>query len=363
MLTRSALLPSLLLAFVAGACSSGVDPTDTGSGSGSTFAILDISVTQGEVWKINRPIDITFSLPYDFSTVSLNTVNILTETGAPALGSFLQVDTRTLRFQPTCPTLSDYSDAGFSPGGLRYRLLVVGVDSGPGATIQALTGESLEQSQAVMFSTPVSQDAIDLFLDPVAGPPAVVIRAEGATLEEASYLELGDDPDNRVYFERDQVTGESNLPPGFEAPINHYSIVENHLALVLEINQPVNPASANISSSRIGLEYAGPNSSWLPIPTDVELVVNCTESGATLRLTPIGLLPQGRIVRAFITPEFEDLVSDRNLITLNTFASMTMAVSTDDLGQAVDDVDEFLESFLVGGDELGSMEDLAGSSA
>ena len=363
MLTRSALLPSLLLAFVAGACSSGVDPTDTGSGSGSTFAILDISVTQGEVWKINRPIDITFSLPYDFSTVSLNTVNILTETGAPALGSFLQVDTRTLRFQPTCPTLSDYSDAGFSPGGLRYRLSVVGVDSGPGATIQALTGESLEQSQAVMFSTPVSQDAIDLFLDPVAGPPAVVIRAEGATLEEASYLELGDDPDNRVYFERDQVTGESNLPPGFEAPINHYSIVENHLALVLEINQPVNPASANISSSRIGLEYAGPNSSWLPIPTDVELVVNCTESGATLRLTPIGLLPQGRIVRAFITPEFEDLVSDRNLITLNTFASMTMAVSTDDLGQAVDDVDEFLESFLVGGDELGSMEDLAGSSA
>ncbi|MDP6520014.1 MAG: hypothetical protein QF411_08960, partial [Planctomycetota bacterium] len=123
MLTRSALLPSLLLAFVAGACSSGVDPsgvdpTDTGSGSGSTFAILDISVTQGEVWKINRPIDITFSLPYDFSTVSLNTVNILTENGAPALGSFLQVDTRTLRFQPTCPTLSDYSDAGFSPGGL-----------------------------------------------------------------------------------------------------------------------------------------------------------------------------------------------------------------------------------------------------
>ena len=364
MRTSSVLFSSLLLALGVSACSMELDPTGSGSGSGdNTFVILDISVAEGEVWKINRPIDITFSEAYDFATVSLNTVNILTESGAPALGSFLQVDTRTLRFQPTCPTQSDFSDAGFSPGGVRYRLLVVGAGSNPGASIQSLAGEALEQSQAVQFSTPVSQDAIDLFLDPVAGPPAVIIRAEGSPLEEASYLELGDDPDNRVYFERDQATGESSLPPGFEAPINHYSIQENHLALILEINQPVNPGSANISSSCVGLEYAGPNSSWLPVPTQVELVTNCTESGATLRLSPIGLLPQGRTVRAFITPEFEDLVSDRNLITLNTFASMTMAISTDDLGQPADDVDEFMESFLVGGGGDDSMEDITGSTA
>jgi hypothetical protein len=327
------------------------------SGSGTTLAVTGISVSQNEVWKINRPIDITFTEAYDFSTVSLNTINLMTLAGAPALGTFIQVDSRTLRFQPACPTLSDFSDAGLTPGGVGYRLIIVGSDNNDAATVMSLSGETLAPGQSVIFSTPLGEDAVDLFLDTVAGPPVVVIRPEGSTLESATYLELGGDPDNRVYFERDNLTGDSNLPPMFEAPINHYSIPENRIVLVLEINQPVNPGSANINSRRVGLEYEGPNSTWLPVSTQVELVANCTESGATLRLTPIGLLPQGRIVRAYITPEFEDLVADRNLITLNDFAVMTTAVSTDGLGNSIDDVDESLEGFLVGGGGTGSMED------
>ena len=84
---RLTLAPSLLryaalstVALLAAACSSG-------SSSGSSgLSVESISVTNGAPWKINRPIDITFNLDIDMSTVSLNTISILDVTGSTATG-------------------------------------------------------------------------------------------------------------------------------------------------------------------------------------------------------------------------------------------------------------------------------------
>ena len=71
---------SLLLALglFTAACSSG-----GGGSNGVGFQLTGISLLEGDVWKINQEIVFTFSEPVDFSSVSLNTINIQTTTGFP----------------------------------------------------------------------------------------------------------------------------------------------------------------------------------------------------------------------------------------------------------------------------------------
>jgi hypothetical protein len=99
---------------------------------------------------------------------------------------------------------------------------------------------------------------------------------------------------------------------------------------------------------------------WLPFPTRVELLQNCTASGSAIQLTPIGVLPQNRKLRAWLGPEFEDLVGDRNILALGDFATMQSAQFTADgtpAGPPTVFADEFLEEFLLGGNSLLSVED------
>jgi hypothetical protein len=77
---RSLSRPLFFLAFglVVSACSS-----DGGSG-GDGFQLTRISLTENSVWKVNQEILFTFSENVDFSSVSLNTISIQTQAGAPA---------------------------------------------------------------------------------------------------------------------------------------------------------------------------------------------------------------------------------------------------------------------------------------
>ena len=348
-------LPTLLaltLAFSFAACSSG-------SGSSSTkdvedFAVIDVSVPNGELnWRINRPIDIMFNQDVDFDTVSFNTIRIADQSGRPATGSFSLPEPRRVRFQPACPTLGDNSDAGLRPGGVFYTLVVQASPpgSGGGPTVQSTLGQELEESRSVTFRTPDSTDPQELFLDSVPGPPAVRLRGRsGVALdaEDATYLELGGDPDDRVYFQLDVASQVGRLPAGFFVPLNKYSVPQSRFAIVLFVDQPVQPSASNISSQRVQIEYRDPGNTpeWIPVQTEVVLTANCTETGAALRLTPVGLMPQGAAMRVNLRLGFSDLTGDQTDGDRTNFAHMTVDVANNPNTQdPSEDSDEALESF------------------
>ena len=352
--------PTLVLG---AACAVALSLTACSSGGGSSsgqvkgFELSSISVPQGAIWEINRPIVFEFSEDVDFSSVSLNSITIRDSTGAPANGEFILEDPRTVVFQPTCPTTDDFSDAGFSPGGVFYTVSVLGEESGALA-VQSASNQPLQASQTRNFTTPTTLTPSVLFVDQVVGPPAAVIRPVGSTEEDATYLEIGADDDNRIYFEFDP--GSQTFTQPTDQPLNLFSDVTTEVAYVLEINQPVNPASSNINSNAVFLEFEEKQNpgSWLKLSTGVELVRNCTQTGATLRLEPQGILPQDHRVRAVISPSFEDLVGERNLLPINNFGILeTLAFSEPSLVPSGDLSDEVFESFDVSGTALGSFED------
>ena len=73
-------------------CGTGASSGSAGSGGGdsggSSFSISSLNVLEGMEWKINRPIDITFTKDVDFSSISQNTVSIRDQFGNGALGVF-----------------------------------------------------------------------------------------------------------------------------------------------------------------------------------------------------------------------------------------------------------------------------------
>ncbi len=344
-------LGSMLLGALPG-CAGG------GSGANAPFDLVEVSVQDGGVWQINRPIRLTFGGDVDFASVSLNTIHVARDGGAPATGEFSLEGSRTVVFQPTCPALDDYSDAGLAPGGVLYRLDVPGGTAG-GPAVRSTDGAALSHSHSVRFLTPDSTDPGVLFLDPRPGPPAPVIRSAPGVVD-ASYLEIGEDAGNRVYFEPRAVADAdlgADVPAGFAAGLNLYSDLSTHVALVIALDQPVNPSSANVSVDTVRLEYLDAAGAWRRLAHTVQLVANCSGSGARLRLTPTGILPQNHLVRAVLTQDFEDLVGQGNLVLL-AVGTFLVATATDPGGSAPGDGgDEVLEEFSAGGDAPGSRED------
>jgi hypothetical protein len=343
-------------------CAAGVLVAACGSGgSGSTeFAIIQISVPHNGTWQINRPMFFTFTDDVDFSSVNLNTINIAQTGGAPASGEFFMVDPVTVGFQPRCPTTDDFSDSGLLPGGVPYTIRIPGSTSG-GLTVRSESGGRLTDSQTVNFSTPNSSEPSVIFIDTRIGPPIPVIRSSAVDPNlAATYLELGDDPGNREYFVArnppDAALG-AKVTDGFLAGLNMYSDTSSHVSIVVAINQPVTPSTANISIDTVRLEYLTAAGTWASVAHTVQLVANCTAAGAVIRVTPTGILPQNRVVRVLITQDFRDLVGDSNLVDL-TVGSFLVKTATDP-GTSTPGIagDEAFEEFLVGGDAPGSKED------
>ncbi len=336
LLARALCLGALL--WVA-ACSSG-------GGGGASFAIESINVSEGQVWKINRPISITFSDEVQFSTVNLNTINIRKVGGGPSAGEFFLQGPREVVFQPRCPKLDDLSDAGLEPGGVAYELNILGVDKSSALTVASQGGVSLATGDSRHFTTPVSNLPADLFFDPQPLSPVPVVRAVGDTDLDATYLEIGGDPAQRVYFERSPVGIISLNPPG-PLPLNLLSDPTSHVALMLFFNQPVDPSSANISSDRLDWQFESASSQWSSLGTVVELVANCSQTGALVRIEPTGILPPSvgtsgtdvTNLRVVVSPDFSDIVGETNQIPQDDFAPATTAIAPQPL------VDEELEEF------------------
>jgi len=358
------------------ACSGATGTISSGATGAVEFRVREISCETHSVWQINRPIDVVFTADVDFDTVNSNTIQVGDSTGRPASGTFFRgrhsdgsLDPARVVFQPSCPVLPDFSDAGLLPGGVTYTFDVVG-SSTAGMSVRSAAGDSLVVGRSTMFKTPNSVDLTVLFHDPVPGAPGVRLRGAGSiAIDEpnAIYLELGEDPANRIYFEL-TANQLGELPRDaagnpFQVPLNRYSVMADHVAVVMHLDQPVHPDDANIDDSRVQLEYLdlripNPDEHWVAIATRVELVENCTATGSVLRLTPIGVLPQGATLRVNLRAEFADLSGMTSPADRTHFARMTTAlVDNPGTSDPTRDSDEILETFLVGGGTSDSLED------
>ena len=295
---------SLLLSL--SACSGGGGGGNAGT---TSMQVSDISVRNGSVWEINKEIVLTFTEPVDVGTVSANTINIRSTSDVPATGVFKLRGALTVVFQPNCPTRDDLSDAGLQPGGVTYVLRVHGIDSSAN-TVRSVDGVPVGVQQVRTFVTPASNQASVAFQDTRSGPPDVLVRDQGSTDQNATYLEIGGDPDQRVYFEYDALGDLVLSIPGFEVPLNLYSDPASRVAVLIAFDQPVNPSSSNISESRLQLEFLDSTGSWRGIDTRATLVANCTETGASVRLEPVGVLPPASAFRAVVLAGFQDLVGE-----------------------------------------------------
>ena len=342
--------------------------SEPGGAAGDSLVLEGASVQEGQTWELNRPIDLVFSQDIDFATVSLNTIQIVDAAGVSAVGSFASgreasgaIDARRVRFQPACPTDETYADAGFQPGGRAYTLSVIG--SGPDAvTVRSTSGEALAMGLSVRFQTPQSLDPRELFLDTVPGPPALLLRGLGTTASDeidACYVELGGDPTARLYFDWNATDATGELTPGTEVALNRYSDPGSRIAIVVHLNQPIVPSASNLEGRLIDLQYRTSAGEWLPVPTQLRLQSNCTESGSALRLTPLGILPQSSVMRLNVRRGLEDLNGDATPADLLQAATvLTRAVQSPGTADPSLGADEVLELFLVSGAEEGSLEDV-----
>ncbi|MEM9383045.1 MAG: hypothetical protein AAGB93_24055 [Planctomycetota bacterium] len=363
-----ALLAALAGTFVVTACGSGSDgssgPVTPPGGNTDRFQVVGTSVLNGAVWQLNRAIDIEFNQDIDFQTVSLSTIQIIDNQGIPAVGTFTPVTPRIARVQPRCPTDDANSNGGFGQG-RSYRLTVLSENSsglGGGVTVTNTAGERLQVGLNVSFTTPQSNDPLILFVDVVAGPPQVRVRGllgEPADSMISSFVEFGDGTTEFFAFDPNTSTEPIGVI-GSLVPLNLYSRSDQQFSIVLQFNQPVFAASSNVNSQRIGIEYtydAMPSTAqWFPVPGRVDLINNCTQTGASVRVTPTGIVPQNSTMRVVVREGFEDLTGDRVL------ASQARIRFESDLADPtgaspLDGSDEVLERFLIGGGGPDSLED------
>lgn len=303
------LLAPLLFACGGSSSSTGAPP---GTGSSTSLELLSIDGGTGGVLNLNDSIDLTFSGPVDFATVNLNTIRIravasMGVNGVPrgeresAVGTFSLTAANIVRFQPACPTGEDGEGSGYQRG-LHYMVQVPDAQSSSGPVLASADGVPIVTGGSEDFEITHSVQ----FTDPVAGAPAPLVRDAGDTTEMASYLELGNDPSSRVYWERDGG-GNVTLPLGFLAPINTRSRIEDRVAWMLWLDQPAKTTAENLA--RVHLEWSQAGGPWSPLSTRVEIDSDCGTQ-AVLRLTPRGILPQGSQVRARILAGFEDLIGE-----------------------------------------------------
>ena len=75
------------------------------------------------------------------------------------------------------------------------------------------------------------------------------MRAPGSSAEDASYVELGGDPAQRGYFEREGNDPPSLSSPDFRLPLNLYSDLATRVAIVPTM--PVRrPAASSAATAR-----------------------------------------------------------------------------------------------------------------
>lgn len=285
-------------------------------GGAQAFALVSVNVQQDDIWHVNRPIELRFSAPVAFGSVGSQSIRIESAAGVPAVGEFELAEPDLVVFRPSCPTTPDLSDAGLEPGAVLYRLQVFDASSADGPLVFSAGGAPLALGADLTFLTSFSGDPAGVLLDLGVGAPQPLLREAGSHVRGATRLELGDGAS--VFFETDPVSGAVSVPLG--VPLDLSSVPASAVAVVVELDQPIDFAPENLAPDRIALEFEDPLGLWRRVETASELVANCTATGATVRLDVREPLPQARRLRVVLGPEFADLVGQTNDLPLDSFA-------------------------------------------
>src|SRR5262245_13833623 len=342
-----------------------------GSGSGdSTLLVQGISVPDGAQWPSNRPIEFAFDRTIDFATVHAESIRIETAGGVPAVGTFRAkevdrdgdgladaLDTRVVVFAPRCPLAEDFSDAGFTPGGVGYVVRIPGMDSAepPALLLRSAGGAALASTVSVHFETFPLASALE---DGKPGSPLPLVRAPGVNAGPGCFVEIGEDSPTRVFFEFEEPLGQT--PPGFAAPLNLLGDRSSHVAFVVVLDQPVLPSSANLARFHLDYNAFFNVFGWTALDTRIELLSNCAGGGTVVRLVPLGSFPPGGFVRVRIDAGLEDLVGEATPVSFHQFAIAAVStVAFTSLEPSAVIADELHEEFDFGRESPLSLQDPA----
>ena len=269
-LLATALLPSC------GGSSSGT----SGTASSGPFEVLSSTLAEGDVWALNRPIDLVFNHPVDPDSISFSSIILKPVSQAilsqPVTGSFSILDGfdgKVVRFTPACPTNEALSNGGFVPGGFEYTLTLPSSSTGNGLSVlRDDQNRPLSIGLTRNFTTPPIGEP--LFIDSVLGPPRLVNRQAG------------------------------DFPTG----LNLFSDQDG--AFVVRFDQPIDSSAANLNTDRVYFLYSEPDGVTFPItnklPGEWLVIDNCNLAGALLRFEAAGVLPPGRNLRIQVSPLFSD---------------------------------------------------------
>ena len=351
-LHRCLLAPLALIGSLLAGCSGGGGSSQADGG----FQLVSITVNPGQIWPINKRMELAFNAEVDLTSVIAGSTLQLRAIDGSGADAFFEVgfktdlatgavDKTTLVIQPFCPLLGDLSDAGLQPGGVEYELYVPGKSGLTPFTIESATGQPLELSQVRNFFTPDSFEPAVVFDDTEIGPPAF--------LPEETFVRLGDGTELPFVFDGTAYSLPTDLP------LNLYSDPATAVSYLVQLNQAVDPSDANLSDDRVRLEYLDGAGVWQPFQTLVELEVNCPldAAGALLRLTPQGILPQDAQIRVALVAGFTDLVGETSLSNQIDFFAPTQVLDFSSLTPSDGGADELFEDFQLSGTQVGSIED------
>jgi hypothetical protein len=275
--------------------------TESGSSS-RRFALTSTGdLVDGARWAANRPIELRFDRPIDFGTVGPDTVRIFElGSGAPARGRFAvsaEGEGRVLVFQPSCPLDAELRETGLKRGA-RYRLAIPGGKGSRARVVRSRDGAPLALGRVLEFE--IEDDPARAFVDSLPGAgPRVIAASLGS---EPIY------PDPRAGARSEPFVIAANT---FAAPAE---------PLVLHFDQPLHPRGVNLSAANLRLAFRDGQGVDVPVPVHTTLVESCGRFGATVMLSPIGVLPAGEVLVLQVGAELEDLVGERAGSVVEPFA-------------------------------------------
>ncbi len=298
---RSPRIPFPLLAPVLlAACSGG----GGGAGGGGAFVLTGTNITNNQVWPLNRPIVFTFNHPVQASSANFASITFSSAVN-PVTGTFFVdpcSDGSVLFFQPDCPSNASLDNGAFLPGGFTYTLTVL---SGGGPNVLRDTGgKRLASGITINFKSPTIPVDPPFFDVEPFGPPV------------GSMTDLASIPFN-----------------AFTAPVE---------PILVTFDQPIDPRPSNLATPTgepvVQLQFEEPPASgtWILVPSTLTLLSNCVPQldvaggdpcpvaqSATVAITPLGILPEGRLARVVVKAGLDDIGGDQSTATdfvLDSFA-------------------------------------------
>ena len=254
------------------------------------FEALTSNLSSGDVWSLNRPIQLVFNNAVDPNSIGFGSVIIrptdLDNLGSPVTGVFsLEEDSKgnanhVVVFTPSCPTNAANDNGGLVPGGKNYELILPTLGDSGSAVLRDTSGRQLGTGLARTFRTPELGEA--LFADTTVGPPTL----ESVTVPNSLGLLSAD-----------------------------------RMEVLVEFNQSIDPDPANLAVSRLFVQYSNDGaifpSSGNVVPGEWLVVANCGD-GALLHYRVSGILIPGRSLRVVATAEFQDIGGNTNSTAIHS---------------------------------------------